>query len=194
MGLFRSTDYANATDEQLMQLVCKKDCYAFELLYERYSKLLLRYFFSMLNYDEDKAQDFLQDLFVKLLEKPDYFNPQMNFRTWIFCLAANMCKNEFRKISGRYYVSEDHVPEFGNPYQQETYDSLDEALLKQSLEESIKQLGYKHKSVFVMRFQEEMSIREISNIMNISEGTVKSRLYYALKKMEKLMPEFNPKD
>src|ERR1700712_473931 len=74
---------------------------AFTELYERYSKKMLYFFYQRLYQDKQKAQDFLQDLFLKILEKPQLFNADKKFKTWIYTLAANMCKNEYRKDAVR---------------------------------------------------------------------------------------------
>ena len=192
MGFFKSIDYNKASDENLMEKVCKKNHHAFEELFERYSQRLLRYFYSMLNYDEEKSQDFLQDLFIKVLENARYFDTNRKFSTWLYSIATNMCKNEYRKLAGKHFVSEEYIPEFDEIYSSGITFNLDKKLLQSELEKSIEQLGYKHKSVFIMRFQQELPIKEISRIMSISEGTVKSRIFYSLKKLGELIPEFNP--
>src|SRR4051794_3865958 len=89
------------TDEELMRLVQRGEERALTELYHRYSKKLVRYFHRMLWRDDDKAQDFLHDLFIKIIEKPDQFNPERKFSTWIYSAAFNMCKNEYRRQSVR---------------------------------------------------------------------------------------------
>ena len=69
---------------------------ALEELHRRYSKKLLGYFIKMLNKDVDLAQDFVQELFLKLLEKKHLFNPEKKFYSWVFTIASNMCKTAYR--------------------------------------------------------------------------------------------------
>lgn len=79
------------TDERLMQLITTGDNDAFNILYNRYKNRLLYYFFRMLWNSQELAQDFLQEIFYKIIEKPHLFNPKQNFKKWIFSVANNMC-------------------------------------------------------------------------------------------------------
>ncbi len=58
--------YSSHTDNEIMQLVVERDSLAFSELYDRYNRILVNYFYKMLWQDEEKAQDFMQDLFTKL--------------------------------------------------------------------------------------------------------------------------------
>ena len=62
------------------------------------------------------------------------------------------------------------------------------------LDEALKHLSETHREVFVLRYQEELSIKEISEIMTCSEGTVKSRIFYALRKLSQRLQAFDPKE
>ena len=100
MTIFKKR-YQQFSDEHLMKLIQGGDASAFNELYDRYSKRLLHYFYRMLGQKEDKAQDFLQDLFLKVIDKTDFFDTDKNFSTWIFTVAYNLCKNEYRKMAVR---------------------------------------------------------------------------------------------
>ena len=91
--------YKNSSDEQLIELVQQADVSAFDEIYQRYGQCLLFYFCRMLGGDKAKAQDFLQDLFIKIIDKKN--SPVQNFKSWIFTIAHNMCKNEFRNKKAR---------------------------------------------------------------------------------------------
>src|SRR5690606_3276565 len=69
---------------------------AFNEIYNRYSKPLFLFFYRRLYQENNKAQDFLQDLFLKLIEKAATFDSSKKFSTWIYTIAYNMCKNEYR--------------------------------------------------------------------------------------------------
>ena len=92
------------SDEELMESVEVGEETAFDELYNRYSKRLLVYFYRMLGGNEEKAQDFLQDIFVKIIEKPHLFGSKNRFSSWVFTVANNMCKNEYRRLKVRNQV------------------------------------------------------------------------------------------
>ena len=87
----------NNTDEQLMQLIGQGNQEAFRQLYERHARRLQGFFLRMLAYDEEKAKDFTQELFIKVYEQSPRFNEGKSpFTTWLYSMAYNLCKNEYR--------------------------------------------------------------------------------------------------
>ncbi|NNE56465.1 MAG: RNA polymerase sigma factor [Flavobacteriales bacterium] len=174
-------NYCNISDEELMIMVGKKDQKAFSELYDRYADRLVNYFYRMLWQDREKAQDFAQDLFTKLIHKPHLYDGKRAFKTWMFSIANNMCKNEYRKQEVRkntsYEVTHDVAGETGT----ETERAIDRTAFAEHLNEALTALDETKRSTFEMRYREELSIKEISVVMECSEGTVKSRLFYTLK-------------
>ncbi len=167
------------TDEKLLQRIAQKDATAFELLYDRYSSRMFRYFYRMLWQREELANDFTQDLFLKIIEKPHLFDPKKCFSTWIYSVAANMCKNAYRS----------HKPIENIDYQIISYEEdfdlqLDNALQEAQLQAAINLLDAEHRQCVVLRFFEALSIKEIAAILELPEGTVKSRIHYALKALK----------
>jgi RNA polymerase sigma-70 factor (ECF subfamily) len=195
MGIF-SNRCGRLTDQKLMQGVQRRDTSAFDELYSRYSRRLLSYFHRELGGDGQKAQDFLQDLFLKIVEKPDSFDTSKNFSTWIFTVAYNMCKNEYRRLDVRRNTEENvrmeqvtqHSEAHGrNPEQRMDQDKFETALLAE-----LQELGDGHRSAFLLRHQQNLSIKEIAEVLGCSEGTVKSRLFYATQKLAARLKAFNP--
>lgn len=175
--------YKLLSDEELMEKINQRDDQAFTALYDRYSGKMLNYFFTMMRRDEEKAQDMMHDLFSKLAEKPESFNTDRNFKTWFYSIANNMCKNEFRAKEVRLRVHEDIKADSAISENPGKASQMDRETFKQKLEEALQELEVLKRETFVMRYQEEMSIKEISEVFNCSEGTVKSRLFYTLKEL-----------
>ncbi|MCU0645924.1 MAG: RNA polymerase sigma factor [bacterium] len=177
-----------------MEFIQQSDANAFDELYQRYSHRLLHYFFRMLGGDEEKAQDFLQDLFLKIIEKPDQFVAKHKFTSWIFTVAHNMCKNEYRRLSVRQVIDDNtdldsvSIGEGSKFIEQQ----IDQKIFENQLSRELQKLNPDYQSTFILRFQENLSIKEISNILACSEGTVKSRLFHATRKLMKQLHEFNP--
>lgn len=163
---------------------------AFDQIYARYSKKMLVYFFRMLNQNEAKAQDFTQDLFVKVIEKKALYNPERKFSTWLYAVASNMCKNEYRSTPVIELSTDDvRFHEKGDPFQEFKVE-MDNEIIRASIGEALRGLDYAQRTAFVLRYREGLSIREISDVLECSEGTVKSRLFYTCRKLAKKLQEF----
>jgi len=175
--------YKHSSDEELLLFIQKGKEEAFNEIYSRYARKMHFYFFRLLNNDKEKADDFVQDLFVKLIENAESYNPTLKFSAWLYTVANNMCKNEYRKnaIRGiRVEITEDDLFIEEPKLKIHNYDKKQ---LNQRVQSMLETMKPDHKITFILRFEEHLSIKEISNIMDCSEGTVKSRLFYTLKSM-----------
>lgn len=190
MPLF-SHPMQHVTDERLMDGIKRGNTSAFDELYSRYSTRLLHYFYRMLGGQEEKAQDFLQDLFLKLVEKPGLFSGP-RFSTWIFTVAHNMCKNEYRRMNIRNTATSDVLMALKTDYDP-VEQHLDHQAFARALCNALSTLKEEQRQVFLLRHQENFSIKEISDIVGCSEGTVKSRLFYTTKKLARRLRIFDPK-
>ncbi len=174
-----------------MQQIVSGDQAAFGELYHRYKDRMYYYFYRMLGNSSEQANDFLQELFMKLIEKPERFNPAFSFPTWLYSVANNMCKNEYRRSEVRkeYQAAEALEPKLDYPND----SSVDPEQLLEKIFLTLDQLGEEHRSAFLLRYRESFSIREVAEILELPEGTVKSRLFYAKKllagKLEHLKDE-----
>jgi RNA polymerase sigma-70 factor (ECF subfamily) len=180
MTFHKPGKFNRSKDEDLMILIHQGEPAAFDELYARYHKRLLYYFYRMLGNSNEKACDFLQDIFLKIIERPDQFDPSRRFCTWLFSVAHNMCKNEYRRLSVRKSVLWDGETEF-----QKAGDALeaDDRQLAEEIFNEINELGEIEKTAFILYYREDFSIRDIGQVLNLPEGTVKSKLFYTRKKI-----------
>jgi RNA polymerase sigma-70 factor (ECF subfamily) len=173
--------YRQVSDEHLMTSLYNGDTDAFNELYLRYHKRALYYFYRMLGNSYEKARDFLQDLFIKIIERPDLFDPSRRFSTWLFSVAHNMCKNEYRRLHvRRNTVQEENLDlhsEFTEPDEQEIRLTADQIF------DSIENLEETEKTIFLLYYREEFTLQEIGKVLDLPEGTVKSKLFYTRKKI-----------
>ncbi len=183
--------YGNKSDEALMKLVQKGDKKAFETIYDRYASRMTNYFYRMLWQDKEKALDFTHDILLKIIEKPHYFDTNRNFKTWIYSVANNMCKNEYKRHQVHNTRSSNmenvmHVhkqkPDEGSQH--------DSKAFYQALLRELNKIEENQRETFILRYFDELSIKEVSEIQGISEGTVKSRLFYSLKKISPALREY----
>lgn len=183
--------YRNSADEELMLLIGNNDTKAFEELYKRYGKKIHYYFFRMLGYDKEKANDFTQDIFLKVIEKHNSYNKRLKFSTWLYSLATNMCRNEYKHSEVKLKHDEEYKNTTETIYINKFDSNHDIGIFKINLEKELNELETNHKTTFVLRYQEELSIKEIAEIMDCSEGTVKSRIFYTLQKLSQKLKTFN---
>lgn len=169
----------NFSDAELMQQIVSGDQAAFNRLYHRYKDRMYYYFYRMLGNSSEQANDFLQELFMKLIEKPESYNPDYSFQTWFFSVANNMCKNEYRRREVRKEYQTMEALQTKLDYISET--SVEPEQLLEKIFLTLDQLGEEHRAAFLLRYREGFSIKEVAEILDLPEGTVKSRLFYAKK-------------
>ncbi|MBI9052700.1 MAG: RNA polymerase sigma factor [Bacteroidales bacterium] len=181
--------HKNFTEEELLIAISNGDNDAFNELYLRYKDRLLYYFCRMLSQDKEIAKDFTQEIFIKIINKPHLFNPKMSFSTWVFSVANNMCKNEYRRLEVRKNTIQcDNPDSFNN---EELNNENHEPTVKLIFTQ-LEQFDESHKSAFLLKYREGFSIEEISEILELPVGTVKSRLFYTRKKLQENIKNNHP--
>jgi RNA polymerase sigma-70 factor (ECF subfamily) len=174
------------TDEELMRRIMEGHEPSFAELYDRYGQRMHRYFYRLLGQDVHRADDFTQELFLKLIQKKEMYAPSRRFSTWLYTVAGNMVKNEYRRIS-----RQKPLPERPESFDENFSQSIDNQVFRKHLIQELEQLDEVQRECFILRYQEEMSIKEISAIMDCPEGTVKSRLFYTLRNLAAKLRAFS---
>ena len=125
------------------------------------------------------GRDGAQNILVKVYQNPGQFDFNQNFKVWLFSIANNQWKNELRKKTIRERENE------GIKYQLKIVESesevsdSDQKMNKIKL--GLKELSETHREIFILKYSNNLTIKEISEIYSCSEGTIKSRLFYAMK-------------
>jgi RNA polymerase sigma-70 factor (ECF subfamily) len=185
---FFNHDLKKLSDEALMEKASQGSERAFELIYHRYSQPLLRYFYRMLWQDKPKAEDFLHDVFIRVLDHQSSFDHSRKFSTWLYSIAHNMCKNDyrrqaFRKQANSLMVISDHTRE-------SVSNHLDQLAFQKKLDQVLSEEDEDVRTMFSLRFELEMEVSEIANILQCPEGTVKSRLFYLKKRLASRLHQY----
>lgn len=173
------------TDDELMQRVSEKDDdRAFGELYHRHARRLMGFFFRQLERDEALASDFTQDAFLRVWTARDKF-AGTSFRTWLFTIAFNLLKNHYRHAE-----HQKQFEQFVSLHQPTTEDSkiieqLDDEAFNKALRQELEHMSSDARLLFSLRFEEELSVPQIAEVMAIPEGTVKSRLYTLTQTLKK---------
>jgi RNA polymerase sigma-70 factor (ECF subfamily) len=185
--------YSSYSDEQLIPKIIAGESLAFTELYKRYNTRVLYYFYRMLGNSNDKAQDFLQDIFIKLIDKVGSFDHSRKFSTWFFSIAYNMCKNEYRRTEVRKEAPieqfTDYLYEADNDFDWEEAE-IDPEDFNRDLFAELENFDEIHKTVFLLHYREGFSLKEIGQALDISEGTVKSRLFYTRKRLSEKLSKY----
>ena len=150
---------------------------ALHYFYQRYSRSLFVFLFLLFRKDQEKARDLVQETFLRAFERRSGFDPDKPFRPWLFRIALNLCRNEFRRMD----VVKKNQREILWSYENEDANPVD----PEKIWEAVNQLSFEHQQVILLRYRNELPVSEISEILGCPEGTVKSRIFYAVKDLSK---------
>jgi len=171
------------SDEQLMvQLIEEDNFEAFEELLNRYEKPLFNFLAKSLDNNYYAAQDCFQETFYRIYKHRKTYNPKFKFKTWLYSIANNLCIDEIRKKTfGETGIAQNELKQDFNSSSPET------RLIRNDMEEKISSLvrglPEKLRTVLILSQYEKFQLREIATLLSIPEGTVKSRLNNAFKKL-----------
>lgn len=182
----KSKEYFKLSDEDLMRCLTIGESTAFETLYERYFNKLV-WFASRITVDVEVAKDIIQEVFMLIIEKPEKFDAGRKFSTWVYVVSSNQCKQYLRNKSNRERILREVTPT-------QTLSTDDNKLDKKRFNDRVafinEGLSEKEKSIYRLRFEQELSIKEIADILLIPEGSVKSGIFYLLKKYANHLKDF----
>ncbi len=164
------------------------DIEAFEALFQQHKGLVLKTAMLIIN-NAEEAEDILQEVFMNIWRKRQAFDSTKGkFTTWLYRVAVNQSIDRYRKkklatisIEGANY----------DPYSTYSKDQPDKALEinweHKRLMEAIDILNNDHRVVLILRYLNDLSIKEVAEVLDIPVGTVKSRTHHALKSLYRQM-------
>jgi len=182
-------DHGVSVDEQILYLLQVKGDFdkGFKLLMEQYEERLYWHIRGMVNTHEN-ANDVVQNTLVKVFRNIAKFKGQSKLYTWLYRIATNEALTFLKKEQRRH--SEDLDGEEKNHLNTlPASSSVDGEQAWEALQKAIEQLPDKQKTVFVLRYFDEMSYRDMSETLKTSEGALKASFHHALKKVEKYLRE-----
>ena len=171
-------------DNQLVARFLAGESRAFPELVDRYQTRLLNFIYRTIG-DRDRAEDLVQETFIRVYRHLHRFDQTKKFSTWIYTIASNLAKNELRNRSRNPLVlfqtikknwEADHRPLQWEDPAYRPDDLFRKRHLRDLVERAVEQLPEHHRAVFVLREMEGRTYEEISEITGVNLGTVKSRL------------------
>lgn len=174
------TTEKRVTDEVLIARFQRGDLQAFDVLVQRYKDQLLNYVFRFVGNRVD-AEDIVQETFLRVYKNKHYYKEIAKFSTWIYTIAGNLAKTELRRRKRRKIFS---VSNFVNDERdfdipdtdRNPENEVDGNLKYNDIQKAIDKLPPKFKEVILLRDVQGFAYEEISQILTIPLGTVKSRV------------------
>ena len=158
-------------DRELIENCMNGDRQAIEALLFRYEKPVYNAAYRMLNSSED-ARDVTQTVFLKVLEKLDSYDPQYRFFSWIYRIALNESINCLKKQNRLDAFDREPISQANGPEEQTGADQV-----SQGMQTALMTIQAEYRTVIVLKHFADCSYTEISQILDLSEKKVKSRLY-----------------
>ncbi len=197
----RLRELERCSDEQLVQLYSQGEMAAFEVVLARYKRPLFQFILRFVT-DRTRAEDLLQETFLRMIEHVSSFEGSASLRTWTYRIARNLCIDEGRRMKHRRHPSldapasvqhaedgqnlHDKLPDRGANPERETGDHA----LSVRISAAIDELPTDQREVFVLRQVQNLSFKEIGDITGVSENTVKSRMRYALERLQRALADY----
>ena len=188
------------TDEELMLRFKDGDKGAFEVLYRRHEKSVLDFIYRMVM-DASEAESLCQEAFYKVVKSRKRYKATARFKTWLFQIAINLCRDRLRRMKHRHHLSlnapvvahndveivlQDCIPD-PSP---DVVANLESAQLESLIKTAIASLPEKEHLVVVMKEYQGMSYSEIAEVLGCPIGTLKSHNYRAHQRLKKTLSKF----
>src|SRR3984885_2539159 len=193
------TTRADISDEALMIRYQRGDKGAFTALVRRHQGPLYNFAFRQLRL-QSAAEDVVQEAFVRVVQNAADFKHEARFTTWVYTITRNLCIDHLRKRALRKHPSLDESrgeegegPTLGEQTADPRASVEREAIgteLKERIARAVDKLPDDQREVFLMREVANLPFKEIAEITNVPENTVKSRMRYALERLQEALCEY----
>jgi RNA polymerase sigma-70 factor (ECF subfamily) len=180
---------SSKSDKKLVKLSLNDDKYFVELV-ERYEPKLGRYIFRLSRVDEQTIEDLLQEVFIKVYRNLNDYDDDFSFSSWIYRITHNEVMSFFRKNKARPKVVNFEIDDSSEyiamlPDDVDLPQELARKELSAKVRESIYELPEKYREVLVLRYLEDKSYNEISDILRKSMGAISVLMNRAKKRLKK---------
>ncbi len=182
-------------ERQIIESARQGNGQAFTLLMRSWYKRIFNFAYRYLN-QYDEASDITQQTFIRAYQSIHTLKQADNFRAWIYIIASNLCRQHSRKasrhpqdsLSGFTAQEQESIGATEQHYNPE--QSLFQQEWKELLQEAMTRIPEEQRIVIIMKEYEGLKFHEIATILGESENTVKSRMYYGLKALKKILTKW----
>jgi len=186
-------DIPNAADKDLVLAAQKGSMKAYEELVHRHRDKIYARAFSILR-NEDEAMDLSQEAWVKGWQRLKQFQHNSSFTTWMTRICINLCLDYFRKRQRQQTDSLDQMEEETGGVERRLpveefnpTETMEREELRVEIDAAMVKLSHEHRTVLVLHEFERLEYKEIAKAMHCSIGTVMSRLFYARRRLAKIL-------
>jgi RNA polymerase sigma-70 factor (ECF subfamily) len=174
---------AKVSDEKLMHRIAQNDHEAFGVLYERYRDMISAHLWRMCG-NQELVADALSETFLRVWRSRRRFSPEKgSFRTWLFTIASNVLKSLWKK--DHIDLSDQCPSELADPGAKHS----DQNLASMILEGIWHELDETQRQALSLRYFADLGYEEIAEIMQIPISTARTRVFYGLRKLKRLLEE-----
>ncbi len=185
------------TDEQLVDLYIKGNNEAFDILLNRYESKVLTYI-SYFIHNKEIAEDLFQDTFMRIITtmRSGKYIEQQKFSSWLMRVSHNIIIDYFRHLKNEKNISNDETEiDLFNDIKLADENNVEKLLIKQQnlcgVIDLIKRLPKNQQEIINLRYYQDLSFKDIADILNCSINTALGRTRYALINLKKLAVEHN---
>ena len=189
---------AELNDEELMAQFQAGVVEAFNILVERYSERLSYYLFRFVG-DERQVEDLLQETFLRVYRNRHSYQSFAKFSTWLYTIAGNLARSEYRKKKRRRHYSIHATNREGEDYEMPLPDEsfaadkeTEQGIHHHYLQSALDQIPEDFREVVILRDVQELAYEEIAEITGLPMGTVKSRINRGRTKLQELLKDVYP--
>jgi len=194
----RYEELQRLSDEDLMALFQAGTVEAFDILVSRYKDPLANYLYRFLG-DPKEVEDLLQETFMRVYRNRHSYRRIAKFSTWLYTIAGNLARSEYRKRKRRRVYSLQSVNRDEEEYEVEIPDETfapdrhtESTFQDRYIQEALKQIPEEFREVVVLRDVQQLSYEEIAEITGLPMGTVKSRINRGRTKLQALLKDVYP--
>lgn len=185
----KTSKLAALTDTQLIALYLRdQDARYFSQLYRRYAGKVFAKCISMLA-DHGMARDATQDVFIKILLNLSKFTEQSSFSTWVYSITYNYCIDLIRKKKKNILIFSEDVGRISKETEVELPDSVILEMETARLEKVMEKLPIGDKAILNMKYIDDMSIKEIGDVLNKTESAIKMQIMRAKHRAQSVYEE-----
>ena len=176
-------------EKKLLDKLKKFDSDAFEILMQQNEKKIYNYALAYTK-NSDDAADVTQETFLRFINNMHRFRGESSISTYLFKIAVNLCKDIVIKNAKNNTVPllyDDEKPLLIEDITQDVFEKVMESITKDIIYDAISSLSYEHREIFILRDVSGLEYVQISQLLGIETGTVKSRLFRARESLKNIL-------